>query len=141
MNEITTQSDRAVVFWSCKDSDEYLHHTTKEEAIEDCLDGIDVLDGTVTVYGYARMIVSKPGISDADDLLDEFLCGNWEEYISEDGPDITDRMQDAALTFLAVVHEEFIPWSCEVVTTEEVDVAAWITDHRPDWIKNMEDGK
>lgn len=137
MSDKIKEVNCSVILWDCSDDAEVLYHKTQNEAIETFLDDLapDEREETVTVYGYARMVVPKPGLSDAKDLVDETFEGRWEEFIGEDGPDITDRMNEAALTFLTVLHEEFTPWACEQITSEEVNVAAWVAENRPDWLK------
>ena len=137
------QAERQVVFWDCDDGAEILYHDTKDEVLEAYLDSVDrdKWERVITVYGYARMIVPEPDDSDAASVAEETLDCRWEDFIGEDGSDVTDRMKEAALTFLKVLHEEFVPWACEVVTSEEVDVAAWIKEHRPDWLEQQKGEK
>jgi len=124
-------TDRPVILWDCDDSAEQLNYSTKKVAIEAHLDGREQWDGTVTVYGYARMIVPKPTMDDAVELVENWFEYRWEEYIGEDGPDTPDSTVEAAHKFLIVMHKEFVPWACEVVTSEEVNVAAWVAENRP----------
>lgn len=133
-------TERPVVFWDCSDHAEVLHHSTKKEAIEDHLDSIFADEPAdrkekITVYGYAHMVVPAPTQGDAVELVEEWFEGHWEEYVGEDGPNIPNGTYEAALIFLAVLHRYFVPWACEQVTSEEVDVLAWIEDNRPDWLE------
>jgi len=138
---MTTKKDAAstrfVILWDCDDSAEQLNYSTMKEAIEAYLDGADIWAGMVTVYGYSRMIVPKPDMADAIDLVNDFIEAHWEEYIGEDGPETPNSTCEAALEFLTVLHKNFVPWACEVVTSEEVNVAAWIAENRPDWLKHV----
>ena len=131
-------TDRPVILWDCSDDVESLYHKTQKEAIEAFLDDIDPEDReeTVMVYGYARMIVPKPTMADAADLVENWFGNNWEEFQGEDGPDTPNSTAVAAHQFLTVLHRDFKPWSCEQVTSEEVNVAAWIAENRPDWLEN-----
>ncbi len=133
-----TDEKRQVVFWECHQNAEVLHHETKNEAIENYLDGIDLEDEeeTVLVYGFARMVAPKPNKSDADYVVEDWFETHWEEFIGEDVPDITARMNEAALTFLTVLHDEFVPWACEEIESDEINVADWIKENRPDWLKD-----
>lgn len=130
-------SGREIMFWDCYPDAEGLSHTTIDEAVEAYLDDTPREDWpeAVLAEGYARMRVPAPEQADADDLVSAFFERNWEEYQGEDGVEITPRMLEAAATFLKTMHEEFTPWCCEVVHTEEVNVAAWVTEHRPDWLQ------
>lgn len=128
-------TNRPVILWDCDGDAEQLNHSDKNDAIEAALCGSNRWNGTITVYGFARMVVPKPSEEDAETLVDEVFEGRWEEYIGEDGPALTDRMNEAALQFLTVLQEEFVPWACEQVTFEEVDIVEWIARKRPDWVK------
>lgn len=130
--------DRPVVFWDCQDDAEVLTHTTKKGAIESYLDdrGLGEWEGKITVYGYAHMIASKPTMDDAVELVEYWFEMHWEELQGEDAPDTPNSTVVAAHQFLTVLHREFVPWACELVTSEEVDVAAWIAENRPDWLES-----
>ncbi len=128
--------DRPVILWDCDYGAETLHHSTMDEAIEAELDqnwDQDEEGQKIKVYGYARMIA--PGIN-VEPFLEEFFERQWEELQDEDGVDVTAGMRFAAETFLDTMHQEFVPWACEQVTSEEIDVSAWIKEHRPDWLKD-----
>ena len=124
---------RKIVFWDCDDDAEILHHETEYEAIEAHLDGIYPAEWgeTITVYGFARKITPK---IDPDRVLEYIEEHEWEEFIREDGMDITPRMKEAAQTFVDILHEEFVPWRCDRVSSEEIDVAAWVKEHCPHWL-------
>lgn len=131
------EANRPVILWDCRDDAEDLHHFTRNEAIEAYLDDIDPEDReeTITVYGYDHMIVPKPTMADAADLVENWFENNWEEFQGEDGLDTPNSTAVAAHQFLTVLHRDFKPWSCEQVTSEEVNVAAWIAENRPDWLE------
>ncbi len=134
MNEPKTE--RPVILWDCDEWTENLEHSEKKDAIESYLDGRDKWDGTITVYGYARMIAPAPTMDDAVDLVNEWFEMKWEDLQGEDGPVAPNSTCDAALEFLTVLHKDFVPWACEVVTSEEVNVAEWIAENRPDWLEH-----
>ncbi|HDY65352.1 MAG TPA: hypothetical protein ENH84_03850 [Phycisphaerae bacterium] len=134
MNEPKTE--RPVVFWDCDDDAEILNYSEKNNAIEMHLDGRDKWDGTITVYGYARMIAPVP---DAETVLENIFEGEWEEYVNENWPGRSIRMSQIAQQFVEAIHAEFKPWVCEVVTSEEVDVAEWIAENRPTWLEDRKD--
>lgn len=128
-------NEQPVILWDCQEDAENLNHATQDEAIESYLDGSNRWEGKITVYGYARMIVPKPDEFTAERLVEDHILTFFEELIGEDGLDITDRMKEAALTFLDVLHEEFVPHACEQVASEEIDVADWIAENRPNWLE------
>lgn len=129
MSEIT-KDGRPVVFWDCDDGVEELNHTSKDAAIEAYLDDLaeDHLPDTVILYGYARMTPSEPTMEDAVDLVDTFFEGNWEDFQGEDQPDTPNSTCEAALEFLKVLHKDFVPWACELIESEQVDVKLWINN-------------
>ena len=135
--------DRTIVFWDCDDGAETLYHRKKDEAIEAYLDNLDREEwkGTATVYGYAPMTVPKPTMENAVDLVDGWFEMNWEEFQGDDGPDTSNSTVEAALEFLTVLHKDFTPWACEVITSEEIDVAVWIAAERPGWLKENKHGQ
>lgn len=130
-------TDQPVVFWDCKDDAEVLYHPTRKGAIEYYLDGADMWDGTIKVYGYAHMVASKPTMDDAVELVNQWFEMNWEELQGEEGFDAPNSTVEAALVFLTVLHKDFVPWACEQVTSEEVNVTAWIAENRPDWLEGQ----
>ena len=133
-------AERPVILWDCDDSAENLNWDTRDKAIEAYLDGnLDEISGTITVYGYARMIAPEPDMDDALELVADWFERNWVELQGEDGTDTPDSTVDSAMEFLTVLHKEFVPGACEQVTSEEVDVSAWIAEHWPDWLKGKDE--
>ena len=135
--------NRKIEFWDCDDGAELLNYQDIDEALESHLDSEvfeaqqdgDPLPSEVIVYGYAPMKIAAPTEKDADNFLRDFLEGHHEDYQGEDGIEPTDAMTQAAFAFLKVLHAEWVPWMCEVVETKTVNVAAWIAEHRPDWLE------
>ena len=133
--------ERPVILWDCDDSAEELTWSDKNKAIEAYLDGnLDEHSGTITVYGYARKYPPKPDMDDASEQVIHWFETNWVEYQGEEEPDISNITVEAALEFLTVLHRNYVPWACEQVTSEEIDVSAWIAEHRPHWLKEAKDG-
>lgn len=132
--------EREIVLWECDPDAEILNHNTRDEAIEHFLDGQGFLQtsGTIQVNGFARMIPEQ-GAWAEDAVIDALLEGPWEELVDpENGPERTREMAEAAKVFVAVMVKEFHVWACEIVTTEDVDVAAWIKENRPDWLEKKD---
>ena len=124
---------RKVVIWGCDPDAEVLSDHTREEAIESFLDGRDLWEGTIQVYGYARMIPER-GDWAVDNVIEALMEGTWEElHDPENGPEITEGMIEAAKVFVAAMAKELHVWACEIITSEDVDVAEWIKKNRPDW--------
>lgn len=122
---------REIVFWGCDKFAERLYFAEKDEAIEAGLEGSNQWDGMLTVYGWARMVISSVP---AEEMMIEWLLEYWEEYIDpENEPDVTEGMCTAAKEFIAVMVKEFKSWSCEIIHSEEIDAAGWIAEKRPMW--------
>ena len=129
----TGKDGREIVWWDCDRDAEGLQHDNREDAIATWLDARDLRSGSVVVYGYARMGFGKVEW-EIDNVINALFEGPWAELGDpENGPDVTRRMLDAARAFVEIMREEFTVWACEVVHSEDVDVAAWIAEHRPEW--------
>ncbi|MEE9499618.1 MAG: hypothetical protein V3V24_09795 [Nitrospinaceae bacterium] len=126
--------NREVELWCCDPDAERLSDQTREDAIESYMDGRDMWEGTIQVHGFARMVVNIS--ASLPEMVIETVFEHLEEYTDpEEGPDTTPEMLKAANAFIAAMLKEFHVWACEVITTEDVDVLAWIENHRPDWLK------
>lgn len=132
---------RKAVYWGAPD-EERLIHDDMDEAIEAIFDEWpDPLTGMVTVCGYARMEVSAHYL-DAESILEDILERLDEEYGNPDGDrsEATPPMLDAAKALVAAIKAEYVPWACEEVERHEIDMAAWIREHRPDWLEGPQGG-
>jgi hypothetical protein len=118
-------------YWGEED-DERLTHQTKDEAIEAILDAVDELPEAITIVGFAPMVVDWQFITPLADLIERL---DDDGYGGEDGSEITKAMEEAEAAFMAVVKSEYVSYSCEEVTREEVNVGEWIKAHRPDWLE------
>ncbi len=130
---------REIVYWDVANK-EYLTHACKEEAIEYILDDIDgPLPKVIEICGYARMDTGlEPGPL-ADTILEDLLEKVDEEYGSPDESfEPTDEMVEAAKELAKTFIDGYVPWACEIVARESVDVAEWVEKHMPHW---MEDEK
>ena len=131
---------REVVFWSCEQVDEELHHTDADDAVESYLDDVDAIDwedadATVTVYGYARMPVSahvRSGMEGILESIDEELGDpNNTRRIHEM---VTPGMENAFQALVDAIEKDYQPWACEVVEKREVNVLAWVREHAAHWL-------
>lgn len=116
--------------------DECLHHTDKNEAIEEILDGWHPapLEGTLEIAGFIHEEISIG--HHADSALENLLEWLDEEYGNPD--DYTrpsEKMKAAAQTFVKAVAEDYHVWACREVWSETIDVRAWVAKHRPDWLE------
>lgn len=133
-------SDRQIIYWGFPDK-EHLQFDGKDEAIEAIIDDMypNPLVGTIEVAGFARV-----DIRGACDLLQAILDYLEEEFGDPDGDgcigdgcmndDPPKAVLDAEKAFIDALTEWYIPWQCEEVCRETVDVAAWVKEYRPDWL-------
>lgn len=124
-------------YWSVEDVED-LVYTTVYDAVEMYLDGLGSLRalkeiGVLKVYGYAPLLTG--GLSDR--YLEEILEDLDERYGNPDSDpsSLTEKMESAWEAFEAVVRSEYESWTCEVVETVEIDVQAWLKEHRSEWLK------
>lgn len=130
------EPNREPELWGSED-DEYLTCTDENEAITYILDGymsIKHLPETITVCGFARMIVNAGVLSPLEDLV-EWLD---QEYGGEDFSEITEKMKEAEKVFIAAVLEDYVPWQMEPVIKKEINVQEWIKEHELEWLENEE---
>lgn len=124
-------AEREIVCWGLPDS-EYLTYETRDEAIEWILDAMGERPTQIVVCGFAHMVPYYGNLNPLEHCI-EYLD---EEYGDPDGGsfDPTPAMLEAEKMFLAVIEREYTPWACEEVCRETVDVQAWVSAHRPDWL-------
>ena len=128
--------EREIVYWDA-DGEERLTHDDRDEAIESILENSDQGDGDLEICGYARMAL--PGTERmADEVLEHLFEYTLEEYSDPEGDydaGQTDAMKAAAIKFIEVFKAEYVPWACEIVKRETIDVEEWIKENRPDWLE------
>jgi len=137
MNDKTEK--REIIFWSCDRHAEQLIYRDKDEAIEAFLDGCDPKEvpGKIEVLGFAR---TQPKLSHRKrwaidqilDLLDEEFGD--PEGVTETLSSLSEEIIEAEQALYRAILAKYQPWACEVVTTEEIDVAKWIVKNRPEWL-------
>ncbi len=125
---------KEVAYWDCDDNEERLRHESMDEAIEAHLDGEDIIEGEINVYGFARAEVNLVKFQKA--ILE--FCYDYlsEDYDCENGHEQCDTIQGAALTFARTYLDNYTVYRCDLVKTETVNVKNWIQKNRPDWIKS-----
>jgi len=111
--------------------DESLIHEDLDEYMEEVLSmyaADATLPETITVCGYVRQKLEPTWI--ADMVLDPII-----EWVDEEHGDPnestkqTDGMKKAAKEFAEKFVKEYHVWSCDQVSTEEVNVAQWRKDN------------
>lgn len=141
---------RECAFYSCDESVEEYTNSDPHEEIAKTLDSVlrpatpDVLAALksafggeiLTVYGYTRrkLDANEP---DPAAVLERVIEDLDDEYGGGDDPtDITAAMQDAAAAFVAVIRAEYQVWQCEQTHSAQVNIEAWVREHRPDWLES-----
>lgn len=133
--------DACVELWSIGDRQERLYHRQAADAVEEYLDGCDpaVWPAKLPLVGWAR---KRPSVEDlfpwgAKGFLGDVLERMDEQEYGdpEDGTDATPEMLAAAERFCAEMHRLYWVWTCEVVYRTEIDVAQWVRDEHPQWLK------
>ena len=135
-------TDREIILWDCNEEKEQLSHLELDDAIEAAIEpwlerGMtreqflaqldEALGPTINVHGFARS--EMPTFERLLDKLMDWLDIDLE-LGSPDGPDEpSEGLKAAARTFHEALLREYTPWSCEPVTTEEVNLREWIEKH------------
>lgn len=122
--------DREAKFYDCE-SAEILTHESPYAAIDDWYGNVgrDCPD-TVTVDGYAPLVVSVNTVG-VERLLEEALERLDEELGNPDAEptEPTEAMKKAADALAAVIVAEYVPWACEKVSSEVVNMKQWLKDN------------
>ena len=122
-----------------------LTHESEDEYIESYLSSFDLQVGfrlpeTVEVCEYANVCVDSEEV--ATRIVEETLRILDEEYGDPEG-DLTKATRDveqAAVVFAKAILKDYVVWLSEQVgVSAEVDTLEWVTEHRPDWLKNAPD--
>ena len=128
-----------VVLWG-QDGDESLALDDLDAAIEDALDGKEPpWTGTIEMIGYARETL-RPEDTDAQAILAPLLESIDEIYghPDDDATEPTPAMTAAAEALGRAVRADYEVWLCRPVVTVLVDAAAWVAEHRPDWLEGRD---
>ena len=116
--------ERKPIYWSTDDDCETLSETDKDQAILDGLNYINEDPEKITIYGWARKPVDVSSGWLQNTLLERLLEELDVEY-GDDATTPTDSMKAAALKFVDDVVAEYVPYWCDVVCEEEIDVKEW----------------
>lgn len=138
---MSEEKKREIVLWDCEKDRDVLIHSTKDEAIEYFLDTERCsplpLGEKITVYGFARMPVVFPSarmiVQDIYELLDDDYNtpGEWTEP--------GECVEKEAEKLLEKIKQDYVPWACEVVHEEEVDVTQWVKENCPHWLEEAKE--
>jgi hypothetical protein len=134
---------REIVFWTTTEFEEQLTHRSRHDAVTQWLDDNPQIKprqmpSAIKVYGWARMEIDKGmRAALADIALEDVIDRIEEEYGDPDGdvvPDKTDKMREAAATFVEAVLKSYTVWACEQVVEEDFivrcsDCGQIFTDH------------
>jgi len=116
-------------------------HTDPDDAVEAYLDSVAgcTLPETVVVHRYRRNVISKTDVENgAESSLGQLLENFDEEYGDPDeGSICSDEMKSIMLEATQKIADLYTVWHCdEVGEPIEVDTAAWIREHAPNWMEN-----
>jgi len=131
--KLSIAEEKKTVFWSCDQDQEILTCDSADEAIEQFLDGQEIMPETVTVYGFSRKPVDKK-------LLTERILEISQEHLDEEnggenGHDINTEIENAAEEFAQVYIDNFESWQCEKNEEITFNTKEWIEKNHPDWSK------
>ena len=126
-------------FWSTDDAEELLSHTL-DFALTEWLQGywgpgagadgsphqFFPLPRTVTVYRWRRDTLPE-GYVRTDCILERLAEWLDDEYGGPDEPSkLSDRITNAAWGLVDAVYADYVPWTCRVAGSEDVDVKEWL---------------
>jgi hypothetical protein len=125
------ETTREPVFWTCKEDAEYLRNYSIADAVLEAWDN-GLFDGVappsdLAVFGFARREIDKDYVDTLKQRAIESLMEALdEEYGGEEAHDISDRIRQAADSFVDAVLEDYTVWQCECVVTERVNAADYL---------------
>jgi hypothetical protein len=126
------------IFWGSGD-EETLAHTEMHDALEQILDGlVSPLPRKVSVSKYRRETPAQH--IDLGTVIEGIIESLDERYGDIDGEptQITEKMKLAGHKFIETIRSEYVPWTCEICETVEVDVKQWIEENAPEWLEYVE---
>ena len=131
------RGSKEVDFWDLEGVEEVIYENFDEavEAILDSMDG-DPLPKQLKMVGYKIDDVSG---SDYDTyILDLVLWWLDAEHNIHSNSRRTDKMRDAAKTFIDTVLDEYESRKCHAVCEEVIDVREWLKVHHSKWVHNVD---
>jgi hypothetical protein len=123
---VSEKETREAKFYSCAEDSETLTCATVREAIEQFLDECHEDPETVTVYGFAPMLVDKKLFAaKALDYLLEWLEDEFGDPDRISSCEATEAMKTSALALVETVLSEFEVWACEKVAEQTINLSEW----------------
>lgn len=110
-------------YWDTNNETEYLRFEDKNEAIEDYVNENEAVDGTVMVYGFKRQEVDSGKF--ANFILEKCYDYLSEDFDGEDGHEQNKEIKEAAMSFVKVYLNNYMPWQCDEIIKEEIDIKKW----------------
>ena len=131
------ETKQEVVYYG-GEGDERLSCSTVDEYMESVLDimPMEKWPETIRVSSFIRLTVDRREVALLDDVLDRLdeNYGDPEGYAA-DAYQPTKEMRDAEKALQDLILKHYKPWMCEDVSSEEVNVKEWVTEHRPHWLE------
>jgi hypothetical protein len=92
----------------------------------------DGVGETIRVYGFAR--TEMPSCEIVLEHLMDWLDNDMELGDVDGAEPPSEALKAGARAFYDILVREYTPWSCEVVTQEEVNIEQWIRENQPEWL-------
>jgi hypothetical protein len=131
----------SIAFYDCDEGTDELTHESVYDAVECRLSNLDCdcWPDTLTVHAFERdEIQERERAGLALNLAERLLENLDDEHGNPDGGDnkLPQHAVFAARVFVDAVIAKYTVWSCSVVkgAEEQVNVAAWVKEHMPNWI-------
>lgn len=127
--KIREENKREPVFWSCNEDEEYLTFMDIDDAIRDYVENDsyptprDELPDEIEVYGFARHQLKR---LEVPDMLSYCLEVLDDELVCEEATEPTKAMIKAHEKLIDVIVRDYMPWTCDLVTIETVDLKSWL---------------
>lgn len=119
-------------YFSANPDAERFSCTSLDEAVHERLDDLDPENWPaklrVDEYEPQKLDVEQEAswtLRSAIERLEDEYGGTDDDYVP------TERLSQAALEFAKVLAEEYRVFRCDFVKRHEVDVLAWVKEHRP----------
>ncbi len=119
--------------WGDEDQ-EIVTDTDIDDYIENVLEGWGLTAGLMVITAYK---VRSLKIDPDGDILDPLLEHIDGEYLDEnrDFTKPNEAMKAAAKVFASTIEKEYRVTTCEECGYVNVDIHAWVKEHRPEWLE------
>ena len=114
---------------------EILSYDSKDEAIEQLLsDHESPLPKDLEIAAYVRKKVTMDPELQAQNILERLFEDMDEEYAGDDSTEAKPEDIADAEEFVKKVFKRYVPWQCDRVKTETINVKKWVLENCPEWV-------